>query len=103
MDLHTAGNHGGRGRSLTDGVCQLCTCCLCFHLRLLACRAIDAPLGQIVMYLIVCVCILESLSQCYLGFSVFLLTNPIPAMTVIAVMFPRSAADEFVTVQVRLK
>lgn len=34
MDLHTAGNHCDHRLSVTDGVCQHCTCSLCFHLAI---------------------------------------------------------------------
>lgn len=37
MDLHTAGNHCDHRLSVTDGVCQHCTCSLCFHLANQAC------------------------------------------------------------------
>lgn len=34
LDLHRAGNHRDQGQSVTDGVCQPCTCSLCFHLAI---------------------------------------------------------------------
>lgn len=57
LDLHTAGNRCDCRLCVTDGVCQDCTCSLCFHLAI-------RPVGQCcckdqcsIWMIVICVCV----------------------------------------------
>lgn len=71
LDLHTAGNRRDCRLSVTDGVCQHCTCSLCFHLAI-------RPVGQCccrdqcsIWMTVICLCVYKIQLNVYLWAIIF--------------------------------